>query len=252
MPVAAVVLLWIPVVLWCDRWTSSTGQLLLGVGTWALLAWVLRAESPTVRVQTAIVIVFATIIEYVFSGWLGVYEYRLGHVPAYVPPGHGLVYLAALDIARRPWVTARPRLVLTATLATAAAWGAWGLVWSPRPDALGAFWGLCLLGFVAWGRSRLLYAGAFLAVSYLEVVGTAWGVWAWAPRDTILGWVSIGNPPSVAAGGYGWFDLAAVVAAPLILRAWTARRRLRRRTEDAVAGPAAQSASGSPISARTS
>ena len=24
---------------------------------------------------------------------------------------------------------------------------------------------------------------------------------------TIVGWVPMGNPPSVAAGGYGWFDL---------------------------------------------
>jgi hypothetical protein len=36
--------------------------------------------------------------------------------------------------------------------------------------------------------------------------------------------VSIGNPPSGAAGGYGWFDLVAVLAAPTMLRL-----RLRRK-----------------------
>jgi hypothetical protein len=89
------------------------------------------------------------------------------------------------------------------------------LWWSPQPDTLGAFWYLCLLGFLAWGRMRLLYVGAFLVVTALEVFGTRLGVWTWATLDP-TGWVSIGNPPSVAAGGYGWFDLVAVSVAPTI------------------------------------
>ena len=35
--------------------------------------------------------------------------------------------------------------------------------------------------------------------------------------------VTIGNPPSGAAGGYGWFDLAAVLAGPAVLRLPTRR-----------------------------
>ena len=31
------------------------------------------------------------------------------------------------------------------------------------------------------------------------------------------GVVAIGNPPSGAAGGYGWFDLAALLLAPWLL-----------------------------------
>ena len=36
--------------------------------------------------------------------------------------------------------------------------------------------------------------------------------------DTIKEWVAQGNPPSGAAGGYGWFDLFALLLAPLLLR----------------------------------
>ena len=53
-----------------------------------------------------------------------------------------------------------------------------------------------------------------MAVSWLEIAGTHLGTWAWGTHDP-TGWVSIGNPPSGAAGGYGWFDLAALLAAPL-------------------------------------
>ena len=227
------VCLWIPAVLWVDRTASSSTQVLLGVVTWALLVALLVRATPLLRVQVLIVVAFATMVEYVFSGWLGVYEYRLDQVPAYVPPGHGLVYLAALGFAAS--VGARrqlARVAVAATVVLGALAASWGLWLSPRPDVLGAFWYLCLLGFLVWGRSRLLYVGAFIVVTWLEVLGTAWGVWRWMPRDTILGVVTIGNPPSVAAGGYGWFDLAAVSAAPLLLAWWARARRTVARAVD--------------------
>ena len=66
-------------------------------------------------------------------------------------------------------------------------------------------------------------------MSYLEIVGTHLGTWAWGTHDP-TGLVSIGNPPSGAAGGYGWFDLAGLLAAPYLL-ALTRRRRRSPATE---------------------
>jgi hypothetical protein len=56
--------------------------------------------------------------------------------------------------------------------------------------------------------------GAFVIVTYLELMGTSLGTWTWQLRDPILGIVAIGNPPSGAAGGYGFFDAAALLGAP--------------------------------------
>jgi hypothetical protein len=64
-----------------------------------------------------------------------------------------------------------------------------------------------------------LYVGAFVVVTYLELLGTWLGTWEWQEHDP-TGLVSIGNPPSGAAGGYGWFDLAAVLAGPAVLTAY--------------------------------
>jgi hypothetical protein len=169
-----------------------------------------------VRTQVAIVVVFATAVEYTFSPLLEVYVYRLHNVPAFVPPGHGLVYLCALAIGRSGWVVARRRGLVALTVVAGGAYAGWGLFWSARLDVLGAVWFGCLLGFLCWGRSRTLYVGAFLIVTYLEILGTWLGTWAWQPYDP-TGIVAIGNPPSGAAGGYGWFDLAAVLAAPAVL-----------------------------------
>ena len=227
---AALVMLWITAVLILDAEGSLTLQRALGVATWGVLALVLAREQPLVRTQALVVVVFATIVEYTFSPLLEVYTYRFDNVPAYVPPGHGLVYLAALALGRSAFVRRNLHTCVLAVLTLGGAYAAWGLSpLAPRLDVLGAFWFACLAGFLVWGPSRPLYVGAFVVVTWLEVLGTALGTWTWQPMDP-TGIVAIGNPPSGAAGGYGWFDLAALLLAPWLLsrfRAVTAARQRR-------------------------
>ena len=217
---------WILAVLVLDTAASAPQQRLLGLGTWLVLLAVLRGEDRGTRVQVAVVVAFATVVELVFAAGLGVYVYRAAgdEVPAFVPPGHGLVYLAALAVGRSAWARTHASALLGATLVVAGAWAVWGLALSPRPDALGAFWFVCLLAFAWRGRSPLLYAGAFLVVSVLELVGTSLGTWTWQPHDP-TGLVTIGNPPSGIAGGYAWFDAAALWVTPRALAWWQGRGR---------------------------
>jgi hypothetical protein len=213
----AVVLAWIPLVLVLDHHASMGQQRLLGVGTWLLLVALLACFDIRTRLQVAVVVVFATVVEYTASGWLGVYVYRLHDVPWFVPPGHGLVYLAALTMGRSEVFVRNRRWLIPLTLAVAASYAAWGLLLSGRHDVLGAFWFGCLALFLLRGRNPLVFVGAFLVVTYLELLGTRLGAWTWQARDPILGIVAMGNPPSGAAGGYGFFDAAALFAAPRIV-----------------------------------
>ncbi|MCA1693486.1 MAG: hypothetical protein LC749_01450 [Actinobacteria bacterium] len=217
--IAAVVFGWITVVLVTDPSSGFGEQRTWGVATWGVLLWLLCAETPLVRTQVAVVVAFATAVEYTFSLGLKVYVYRLGNVPAFVPPAHGLVYLGALALGRSA-VVRRWRVPLVAvTLAAGAAYALWGLLGADRVDVLGALWFGCLVAFLTRGRSRLLYVGLFAIVTYLELLGTWLGVWEWQPLDP-TGLIEIGNPPSGVAGGYGWFDLAALTVAPALLRVW--------------------------------
>ncbi len=218
--------LWVLLVLGLDTGATLTQQRLLGVGTWLLLLLALRGEDRATRVQVAVVVAYATLIEYVFADALGVYVYRLENVPAFVPPGHGLVYLAAFALARTAWARRHARAFLGTAMVLCGAWALWGVTLSPQPDVLGLFWFGCLAVFAWKGRSPLLYAGAFFVVSYLEIVGTSLGTWAWSTTDP-TGLVSIGNPPSGIAGGYAWFDAAALLLAPRLLAWWDARRDAR-------------------------
>jgi hypothetical protein len=215
--VVATVLGWITLVLVLDAHGGRWEQRLLGVGTWLVLAFVLRRMPIGVRAQTAIVIVLATMVEFTFSPVLGVYTYRFHNVPMYVPPGHGLVYLAALSVGQLAFVRARLVLMRALVVVVIGVYAGYGLLMAERSDVLGAFWYACLVGFLFLGPSVALYVGAAVAVTYLELLGTSVGTWTWHAHDP-TGLVAIGNPPSGAAGGYGWFDLAAVRFAPTLLR----------------------------------
>ena len=226
-------------------------QLVLGAGTWALLVWLLWRADPLTRARTVVVIGFASVVEYVFSPGLGVYTYRLHEllvdpsssaappawllpvflVPSFVPPGHGLVYLAAAALGRTRVVAARLSVVAPLVLGAVGVWAGLGLLGWPRRDVLGAFWFGCLLWFVWRGRRDSLVVGLWVGlavvVSWLEIAGVSNGVWAWNTVDP-TGWIPIGNPPSGAAGGYGWFDAAAIAAAPgLVALASATRARWR-------------------------
>jgi hypothetical protein len=238
---ALVVLVWIPAVLVADRFSSLDEQRLLGLATWVLLAVLLIREDALTRLQVGVVVAYASVIEFTFAGGLGVYVYRLesagvahawyDQVPAFVPPGHGLVYLAALLLGRRA-----PKSAVPVAAVGVLGYAIWGLTLGPRLDVLGAIWAACLLWFLARGRAPRVYAAAFVVVSYLEILGTSLGTWAWQSADTVTGWIAIGNPPSGAAGGYCFFDAAALTLAPILLQL------LRRRRGAAVARPAPVSA----------
>ena len=228
---------WLTLVLAVDSVGTRSTQAALGVATWVVLLVALRGCSPLVRAQTLVVVAFATAVEYTFSPGLGVYLYRFDNVPAYVPPGHGLVYLSAFALGHSPFVRRRLRTAGWLVMLPLGLWAAHGLLVAERPDALGAAWFVCLLAFLRWGPSPEVYVGAGVVVTWLELAGTRLGTWAWQQEDPV-GWLSIGNPPSGAAGGYGWFDLAALLTAPLLLTWWAAGRAATvRLTDRAGAGP---------------
>jgi hypothetical protein len=210
--ICAVSVFWIAAVLLSDEGAGIWQQRLLGLCTWTLLIALLRGESRSVRYQVGAVIVAATMLEYTASPLLGLYTYRLHNVPSFVPPGHGLVYLAALTIARALTGTRAGVWFPRAVLLVGGAWALWGVTLAGRPDTGGALLFLFLAGFILRGRAPLVYAGAFVVTAYLELVGTHVGTWAWAQHD-FVGVTTLGNPPSGIAGGYCFLDMVGIYVA---------------------------------------
>jgi hypothetical protein len=215
-----------------DTQVDLHGQLVLGGLTWIALAVAARPLPVERRAQVAVVICAATVAELTGSIIWGVYSYRLHNLPTFVPPAHGLVFMAGLSLSEALRRHARALVVAAATIA--ATWGILGLTVLPRLDAAGALGVPLLLAFLWRSRARAAYAGVFLVVACLELYGTAIGTWRWAEQVPGLG-VPDGNPPSGVASGYVWFDVMALLFAPrllaLVRRTWPLRRRLVPGTE---------------------
>jgi hypothetical protein len=205
-------------VLWLDRYVDAQQQLLLGVATWVVLVLACRGLPAERLAQVALVVVAATCTEVVGSIIWGVYEYRLGNLPAFVPPGHGLVYLTGLRLSECEFARRRPRPFVFAVLAGCLVWTVAGLTVLPRLDVAGALGAATFAVCLLWGRAPAIYAGVFVAVAALEWYGTAVGTWRWAETIPGLG-IPNGNPPSGVASGYVLFDVVALALAPFLLRA---------------------------------
>jgi hypothetical protein len=202
-----------------DSQTGLGGQVVLAACTWFFLAVAFVYLTPMERAQTSVVVVVATCAEIIGSVIWGVYVYRLGNLPLFVPPGHGLVYLTGLRFSQLPLFVARPRLLVNGAIAAVAIWALLGLAALGRTDVAGAVGAAILILFLLRGRMPTVYAGVFFAVAFLEIYGTAVGTWTWQEYIPGLG-VPDGNPPSGAASGYVFFDIAALALAPGLLNLW--------------------------------
>ncbi|HXH89613.1 MAG TPA: hypothetical protein VNI55_13525 [Gaiellaceae bacterium] len=212
---ALAIVAYIAALLAVDTQVGAGLQLVLGGCTWAALLLACRAVSPALRVQTLVVVVVATCGEILGSLVWGVYTYRLENLPSFVPPAHGLVYLAGAAIAVA--AAAHRTLLVRLALVLLVAWGIAGLTLLPRSDVGGAIGATLLALYLVRGRAPATYASVFLVVAWLELYGTAIGTWRWAVEIPGTG-IANGNPPSGVAAGYVWFDIVALAVAPWLMR----------------------------------
>jgi hypothetical protein len=211
---AAAIAAYLAALLAVDTQVGLGVQLALGALTWLVLLGLLTRFPAERRAQALGVVLFASIGEVTGSILWGVYHYRLHNLPMFVPPAHGLVYLAGLSLAGA--LAGRTRALVAAAAVVSSAWALLGLTVLPRLDVAGAVGVPLLLVFLWRSRARAIYAAVFLVVACLELYGTAIGTWRWAPELPGLG-IPDGNPPSGVASGYVWFDVMALLVAPMIL-----------------------------------
>jgi len=117
----------------------------------------------------------ATCVELFLSLVWGLYQYRWGNVPLFVPPGHGLLYLFALRATRTPLMLDRGSTVKHLALACATLWAVGGLSVAPfilgRVDVFGALF-LPILVVLMRRPRALVYAATFFIAVELELVGS--------------------------------------------------------------------------------
>jgi len=188
-----------------DSASDAGQQVLLSASAWTFLAVALALQSPAVRIQVITLVCVATALEVIGSIVWGAYRYRLGNLPLFVPAGHGLFYLAALRTASLPLLQRHAKRIVVAVTIAASVYMVWGLLRPPLPDLLGFVTWAVFIRFIVRGRFPLLYAVSFVLTLALELYGTGWGIWRWAPVLPGL-LLPAGNPPTGIGAGYAAMD----------------------------------------------
>ena len=226
--IAAFTFVCVAICLLSDAHAAMEKQNALGVCAWVFLIGLLLGEPVEVRVQVGIAVIFATMGEHFASPYMGGYTYRFGNVPAYVPPGHGMVYLTAVALARSGLFQTYAREIAKFVVISCGMWTLWGISGIPEQgDAVGALLFCVFLVYLFKGRSPMVYLAAFFITTWLELIGTAVGTWKWASIDPVLGWTQ-GNPPSGVAAWYCLVDAVALGGSATVMNALTnAQMRMR-------------------------
>ncbi|MFI5623960.1 hypothetical protein ACIA03_10870 [Nocardioides sp. NPDC051685] len=197
-----------------ERVVDVRAQAWLGLGCTALFVAVACRVDVHERRQALGVVAVATFFEVVGAQLWGLYDYRLGNLPLFVPAGHGLVFLTGLRLSQVPLLVRYRSGFVRVTAVVASVWavlGASGLLGTH--DLSGVFGSALVVVMLVRGRQAGLFAGVWWFVAYLELYGTAVGTWTWSPVVPGLG-LPAGNPPSGVASGYVVFDwLAGVLVA---------------------------------------
>jgi hypothetical protein len=187
-----------------QHWGPLYGQILASAVTWMLFVALWHRRPERERPALMACLLFATAGELFLSLAWGLYEYRLGNIPLFVPPGHVLLFFLGMQIAAHVpergewWVAA-----LAAPLVALFAWNG--------SDTLGPVLYAFFLACLWLSPARRLYATMFVLSLALELYGTWIGNWAWAPNVPWIG-LTADNPPLAAGAFYCVLDFLVVSA----------------------------------------
>jgi putative addiction module CopG family antidote len=158
-----------------------------------VFAWLLLKSASAERPALLACVVLASLGAVVLSLAWGLYDYRLGNIPPFVPPGHVLLF------ALGGWLAPRLPARMPAATAGFAVVMALALAFSQR-DLLSVPLVLLFLASLRYGPTPRLYSAMFVLALAMELWGTWLGNWAWRPVAPGLGWPTL-NPP-FAAGAF--------------------------------------------------
>ena len=181
-----------------DQYVPFWGQTLTSVSLWILL-WLWVRNAPQEEKITLIsCVIYATLGECFLSLVWGLYDYRLGNIPAFVPPGHALLLMLGILLTRRlrDWITWAVLVVAAPFVLVLAVTGA---------DTFGLLLFAILILCMIFSHARKLYAVMFVLSLAMEIYGTWLGNWTWRIDVPWIG-LTTTNPPLAAGVVYCVLD----------------------------------------------
>lgn len=134
----------------------------------------------TLRIKEQLIyaLIIGFIGEHVFSIILGMYSYRLGNIPHYIPFGHALVFLGVYNFSRKPLIKSHHKKLEYFLSISIAIYSFIYLVF--KNDVFGFI--MTLLIFFSlrkYPKEKLFYLTMCAVVIYAEIIGTTLKTWSW-------------------------------------------------------------------------
>ena len=145
--------------------------------------------------------------EYLFSVLMGMYTYRLGNVPLYIPFGHAFVYIAVLCFSKAASIK-KYRILLEKVFAISIfIYASMFLIF--KNDVFGFVMTIATLLILRnKPRERLFYLTMYISVAVLEIIGTTYECWWWPSTAwNVIPFLPSYNPPSGISLFYFLLDL---------------------------------------------
>ena len=184
------------------------GQIICSVLAWGIFLTIYyRQNTTTAKIILMSCLLIATLGELFCSLMWGLYDYRLGNIPHYVPPGHVFLFLIGVTSAPRlpHWI-----VYFVPLLAAPYVLSGYYLGFDEFGVILFAFFIACLIN----GPDRRLYATMFILALCLEIYGTHLGNWTWRAEVPYWGISNI-NPPLASGAFYCLLDFLVLHFIPL-------------------------------------
>lgn len=182
-----------------DQFGGLAGQLGVGAWSWLLALRLIHLAGPRWRVAFFACLVWATAGEIFLSLVWGLYTYRLGNIPFFIPPGH--VFLFWLGVVFAPRV---PELFVRGVAVMAAGYA--GYAFYSGFDTFSIL--LVVFFLLCWtqAQGRRLYSLMLLMSLVVEIYGTWVGNWVWHANVPYFRLTS-NNPPLAAGAFYCMLDV---------------------------------------------
>ncbi len=182
-----------------DQYGGLAGQLGVGAWSWLLALRLVHLAGPRWRRAFFACLVWATAGEIFLSLVWGLYTYRLGNIPFFIPPGHVfLFWLGVVFAPRVPDLFVRGVAVLAVVYAGYACYTGFDTI----SILLAGLFVLCWMQH----EGRRLYSLMLLMSLVVELYGTWVGNWVWHANVPYFGLTS-NNPPLAAGAFYCMLDV---------------------------------------------
>ncbi|MBL4643593.1 MAG: hypothetical protein JKY44_08390 [Flavobacteriaceae bacterium] len=153
-------------------------QILINILMLLAFYWLYIRSLKRTRELMIYAVILGFIGEYFFSVYLGMYTYRLGNVPLYVPFGHAAVY-GRVYVFSKAAVVRKYHKILERFMYVLISVFALGYLYFFN-DVFGFIMTLGVFGLlIKRPKDRLFFLTMYIIVAVLEIGGPAYGAWKW-------------------------------------------------------------------------